>query len=243
MSVRKKWTILLLPRKKGKLSKKCNRDSTTWLHIALVPYWNNEMRLASGFTSRRQLTSTDFLSYKISWFQLVFSAGKYFKIYIFHKLGRRHEACSWDIEFFSISIPFLRRALMKCLLCSSSLNRPSSSSEAQIASPAAAAAIAVEGRRKRMEVRRRQQLLSNSPWSTVVVESPYTFSSFSENSHIPKKEALRTAVDFQKLIFHFGALLPPYNQTYRQRNNLGNGFYVLLVMVKSGNCKCRSHKS
>ena len=179
---------------------------------------------------QNQLVSAGFLSYKI------------LKTWI---LGRRHEACSWDIEFFSISIPFLRRALMKCLLCSSSLNRPSSSSEAQIASLAAAAAIAVEGRRKRMEVRRRQQLLSNSPWSTVVVESPYTFSSFSENSNIPKKEALRTAVDFQKLIFHFGALLPtpPYNQTYRQRNNLGNGFYVLLVMVKSGNCKCRSHKS
>ena len=121
---------------------------------------------------------------------------------------------------------------MKCLLCSSSLNRPSSSSEAQIASQQQ---LQQQLLPSKVEEREWKWGGGNSCFLTpleAVVESPYFFVFREEQQHPQKnyKDSSSRQEIFKNWYFTVCTLLL-HSQTYRQRNNLGNGFYVL-VMVK-----------
>ena len=195
----------------------------------MVPYWNNEMRLAIRLfvtlskKLQNQLISALLFDYKI---QLVFSAKNNLGFLII-----RHEACSWDIEFLVFPFHFWEESFDEMFTL---LVKFESTIIEQRSSNSIAAAATEQLLPSKVEEREWKWGGGNSCFLTpleAVVESPYFFVFREEQQHPQKnyKDSSSRQEIFKNWYFTVCTLL--HSQTYRQRNNLGNGFYVL-VMVK-----------
>ena len=233
VSVRKKGTFFCLEKIKGNWAK----NATEILHNdCILPWFHIEtMRwgLPSGFSSRCPKNC------KISWFQLFYSTTNLAQFSSFFQLKTnlgflkiRHEACSWDIEFLVFPFHFWEESFDEMFTL---LVKFESTIIEQRSSNSIAAAATEQLLPSKVEEREWKWGGGNScfltPLEAVVVESPYFFVFREEQQHPQKnyKDSSSRQEIFKNWYFTVCTLL--HSQTYRQRNNLGNGFYVL-VMVK-----------
>ena len=149
----------------------------------MVPYWNNEMRLAIRlhvtFSKKlqNQLISALLFDYKFSWIQLKTNLG-FLKI--------RHEACSWDIEFLVFPFHFWEESFDEMFTL---LVKFESTIIEQRSSNSIAAAATEQLLPSKVEEREWKWGGGNSCFLTpleAVVESPYFFVFREEQQH-PQK--------------------------------------------------------